>query len=127
MNGVAAAAGVRVRFFEAKGRVLRIESIVYAGSGEGLRGHEPRAKFSDHFRRKETVMPFFDPTMFILIPALIFAFWAQWKVQHTYKKFSKVRAANGRTGREMALAIMSRNGVSDVAVEEVGGVLRRTS
>ncbi len=68
-------------------------------------------------------MPFFDPTMFILIPALIFAFWAQWKVQHTYKKFSQVRAANGRTGREMALAIMSRNGVSDVAVEQVGGVL----
>ena len=68
-------------------------------------------------------MPFFDPTMILLIPALIFAFWAQWKVQHTYQRFSKVRAANGRTGREMALAIMSRNGVSDVAVEEVGGML----
>ena len=66
---------------------------------------------------------FFDSTMLILIPALIFALWAQWKVQHTYQKFSQVRAANGRTGREMALAIMSRNGVSDVAVEEVGGVL----
>jgi len=65
----------------------------------------------------------FDPTMILLIPALIFAFWAQWKVQHTYKKFSQVRAATGRTGREMALAIMSRNGVTDVAVEEVGGIL----
>jgi len=70
-------------------------------------------------------MPFFgfDPTIVILIPALIFAMWAQWKVQHTYQKFSKVRAANGRTGREMALAIMSRNSVSDVAVEEVSGML----
>jgi Zn-dependent membrane protease YugP len=70
-------------------------------------------------------MPFFgfDPTFVILIPALIFAFWAQWKVQNTYKKFSKVRAANGRTGREMALAIMARNSVTDVTVEEVGGVL----
>lgn len=68
-------------------------------------------------------MPFFDPTMIILIPALLFAFWAQWKVQHTYKKFSQVRAASGRTGREMALAIMSRNSVTDVAVEEVAGVL----
>ena len=66
---------------------------------------------------------FFDPSMLLLIPALIFAFWAQWKVQHTYKKFSRVSAANGRSGREMALAIMARNGVSDVAVEEVGGVL----
>jgi len=69
-------------------------------------------------------MPFmFDPTMIILIPAMIFAVWAQWKVQHTYSKWSRVRAASGRTGREMAQAIMSRNGVADVAVEEVGGVL----
>ena len=66
---------------------------------------------------------FFDPTMLLLVPALIFAFWAQWKVQHTYQKFSRVSAANGRSGREMALAIMARNGVTDVAVEEVGGVL----
>src|SRR5262245_20899480 len=65
----------------------------------------------------------FDPTFALLIPALIFALWAQWKVQHTYQQFSRVRAANGRTGREMALAIMQRNGVSDVAVEEVGGML----
>jgi Zn-dependent membrane protease YugP len=71
-------------------------------------------------------MPFlfgFDPTFIILIPALIFAMWAQWRVQHTYEKFSKVRASNGRTGREMALAIMSRNGINDVAVEPVGGML----
>ncbi len=68
-------------------------------------------------------MFFFDPTYVLLIPALIFAFWAQWKVQNTYRKFSQVPASNGRTGREMAQAIMARNGVSDVAVEEVGGVL----
>jgi len=66
---------------------------------------------------------FFDSTFLLLIPAMLFAFWAQWKVQHTYQKFSQVPAANGRTGREMALAIMNRNGVSDVAVEEVGGML----
>ena len=64
-----------------------------------------------------------DPTFLLLIPAMIFAFWAQWKVQHTYQKFARVAAANGRTGREMALAIMDRNGVADVAVEEVGGML----
>lgn len=65
----------------------------------------------------------FDPTIVLLVPALIFAFWAQWKVQHTYQKMSRVRAANGLTGREMAISIMRRNGLSDVAVEEVGGVL----
>ena len=65
----------------------------------------------------------FDPTMALLIPAMIFAFWAQWKVQHTYQKYAKVRAANGMTGRQMAQAIMQRNGVTDVSVEPVGGML----
>ena len=70
-------------------------------------------------------MPFlmFDPTFFLLIPALIFAFWAQWKVQHTYSKYSKVPAANGLTGAQIAKAIMTRNGIQDVTIEEVGGVL----
>ncbi|OGF18273.1 MAG: peptidase [Candidatus Eisenbacteria bacterium RBG_16_71_46] len=66
---------------------------------------------------------FFDPTFLLLIPAMIFAMWAQWKVQHTYAEMSKVPAANGRTGREMAQAIMLQNGVSDVQIEEVGGQL----
>ena len=66
---------------------------------------------------------FFDPTFVMLIPALLLAFWAQWKVQNTYQKYSQIPAANGMTGREMAAAIMSRNGVSDVGIEEVPGVL----
>ena len=66
---------------------------------------------------------FFDPTFLMLIPAMMFAFWAQWKVQSTYQRYSKVQASNGRTGREIALGIMARNGVTDVSVEEVGGVL----
>ena len=68
-------------------------------------------------------MFFFDWTFLLLIPAMIFAFWAQWKVQHTYGKWSRVRATAGVTGRDMARGIMSRNGVSDVKIEEVGGVL----
>ena len=68
-------------------------------------------------------MFFFDSTMLILLPGLGFAMWAQWKVQHTYRKFQEVPAANGLTGREMALAIMKRNGVADVGIEEVGGAL----
>lgn len=66
---------------------------------------------------------FFDPSFLLLIPALAFAMWAQWKVQSTYNKMSQVRAANGMTGRDMAASIMRRHGIDDVAVEEVGGVL----
>jgi Zn-dependent membrane protease YugP len=66
---------------------------------------------------------FFDPYIILLLPAMIFAMWAQWKVQHTYAQFQKVGAANGLTGRQMAEAILRSNGIADVSVEEVQGVL----
>ena len=72
-------------------------------------------------------MPFlgfgFDPTFFLLIPAMVFAFWAQHKVKSTYEKFAQVPAANGMTGRDMARSIMQRNGVTDVQIEPVAGAL----
>jgi Zn-dependent membrane protease YugP len=67
--------------------------------------------------------PFFDPTFILLLPAMAFAMWAQWKVQSTFAEYSRVRASNGLTGRDMARQIMMRNGVSDVQVEAVDGVL----
>lgn len=71
------------------------------------------------------MMPFgfFDPTMILLIPAMGFAMWAQHKVQSTFNEYSRVRSASGRTGRDMALEIMARNGVTGIQVEPVGGVL----
>ena len=66
---------------------------------------------------------FFDRTMFIVLPALAFAIWAQFKVRSTYEKFARVRAGNGLTGQQMAAAIMARNGVTDVTIEPVAGVL----
>ena len=71
-------------------------------------------------------MPFFlgfDPTFILMLPALAFALWAQWKVKSTYKKFAQVPAANGLTGRDMARAIMQRNAVEGVNIEEIGGSL----
>jgi Zn-dependent membrane protease YugP len=67
--------------------------------------------------------PLFDSTFLLLIPAMIFAFWAQWKVQHTYSQMVKVRAAAGMTGERVARAMMTQNGVTDVKIEPVGGVL----
>ncbi len=67
-------------------------------------------------------MPF-DSTMILVLPALAFAIWAQFKVRGTYEKYSRVPASSGVTGRQMAAAIMSRNGVSDVNIEPVPGML----
>ena len=70
-------------------------------------------------------MPFFgfDPTFLLLLPTLVFAMWAQSRVQGTYAQMSRVRAANGMTGRDMARSIMARHGIQDVTVEPVPGVL----
>jgi uncharacterized protein len=63
----------------------------------------------------------FDPTFILLIPAMIFAFWAQWKVKSTYQRYSRVRAMNGLTGAAMAARIMSSNGIVPVLTEASGG------
>ena len=68
-------------------------------------------------------MPFWDPTMVLLIPAMILAFYAQTKVKSTYAKYSQILSASGRTGRDIARTILSQNGIADVEVEEGQGFL----
>jgi len=68
-------------------------------------------------------LPFWDPTMVLLIPAIILAAYAQAKVQSTYAKYSEVRSASGRTGREVAQTILTANGLSDIQVEPGQGFL----
>jgi hypothetical protein len=69
------------------------------------------------------MMPFWDPTMILMIPAIILAFYAQMKVQSTYRRFSEVASASGRTGRDVAQAILRQNGIGDVDVEVGQGFL----
>lgn len=67
---------------------------------------------------------FFDQTMLLLIPALILAFYAQAKVKSTYDKYSKIPAMSwGKPGRMISEAILHRNGIHDVEIKEVAGVL----
>ena len=68
-------------------------------------------------------LPFLDPTMVLLIPALFFAFWAQSKVKSTYRKYSRIRSASGLTGSDVARRILNLNGLQDVKVEPVPGEL----
>lgn len=70
-------------------------------------------------------MPFmmFDPTMILLVPCIILAVYAQYKVRHTYTQFSEVASAAGVRGADVALRLLRSNGIHDVQVEEVEGVL----
>lgn len=70
-------------------------------------------------------MPFYfwDPTMILLIPAIILAIWAQMRVSSTYSKYSKVSSARGATGAETAKFLLEHNGLPDVKIEAVKGKL----
>jgi len=63
--------------------------------------------------------PVFDPTMIILIPAMIISFWAQTKIDSTYSKYSKVRTINGYTGQQVARMMLDEAGLFDVRIEVV--------
>ncbi|MPW26032.1 peptidase [Alkalibaculum sp. M08DMB] len=66
---------------------------------------------------------FLYPSMIILLPGLILAAYAQFKVKTTYNKYLKVANQRGITGAETASRILKKNGIYDVTVEQVGGKL----
>lgn len=65
----------------------------------------------------------FDPTMILVIPGIILTLWAQAKVKRAYKKFSRVGSASGLTGAQVARAILDRQGLQAVPIEQVRGNL----
>jgi Zn-dependent membrane protease YugP len=69
-------------------------------------------------------MFFFDPLYFILIlPALLLGFYAQFKVQSSYKKYLRVANASGLTGIEAARNLLGAAGLGHVSIEGVRGQL----
>ncbi|KKM12937.1 hypothetical protein SY88_01165 [Clostridiales bacterium PH28_bin88] len=66
---------------------------------------------------------FWDPTMIILIPAIILSLWAQSKVQSTFQRYLRVPSASRLTGAAVARQLLDRSGVDDVKVEMTPGHL----
>ena len=66
---------------------------------------------------------FFDSTMILLIPAILLALWAQYLVKSTYAKYSKVQAASGLSGADVAQRLLQDGGLNEVQLEEVEGKL----
>lgn len=65
----------------------------------------------------------FDPTFIILIPAMIFAMYAQGKINTTFNKFLRVRGSYGYNGYEVARRILDSNGLYDIPIELTRGNL----
>ena len=71
-------------------------------------------------------MPYFfiDYWYIILVlPAVIFSIAAQFKVNSTYAKASKILSRSGLTGKDIAEKILRQNGINDVKVVQINGKL----
>jgi len=66
---------------------------------------------------------YYDPTYFLLIPGLLLALYAQFKVSSTFNHYKKVPSRIHMTGEEIARAILDSNGCRDVRIERVSGSL----
>ncbi len=66
---------------------------------------------------------FFDPTMMLLLPALILAFWAQSRVKSTFAQYSHVGSRRSVSGSDVARALLMQFGLSDVPVRQIPGNL----
>lgn len=64
-----------------------------------------------------------DWTVLVLIPAMIFAFWAQINVQTTFSRFRQVRNRRGLTAADVARRILDANGLNYVQIQRVSGEL----
>lgn len=66
---------------------------------------------------------FFDPTMIILIPAIILTMFAQSRVKSSFAKYLKVPTRKGYSGIQVARELLDRNGLQDVPIELSSGQL----
>jgi Zn-dependent membrane protease YugP len=67
---------------------------------------------------------FIDPLYLILAaPGLLLGLWAQWRVRHTFTRYSQVGTSRGLSGAEVAAEILRTKGISNVRIEPVEGWL----
>ena len=66
---------------------------------------------------------FIDPLYIVMIlPALLLAMWASWRVKANFKKYSQIRSGRGLTGAQAANELLRSAGISDVRIVRAQGV-----
>jgi len=71
-------------------------------------------------------MPYFYIDQYyilLIVPTMLFAFWAQSKVKSTFNKYSRVMSSRGYTAAEVCRQILDRNGLYHVRIEHIAGNL----
>ena len=61
--------------------------------------------------------------IFLILPTLIFAGWAQNKVSSTFRHYSKVMSHSGMTAAEICRKLLDANGLYQIRIERIGGNL----
>src|SRR6516162_9058273 len=66
----------------------------------------------------------FDPMyLLFLLPGMLLAVWAQFRVKSAYAEASRIPARSGYCGAEAAHALMASAGIHNVAIEPVQGFM----
>ena len=58
-----------------------------------------------------------------IIPAMLLSLYAQFKIQAVYREYMGRLSSIGRSGAEVARAILDKNGLRNVNIKEVPGTL----
>jgi len=67
--------------------------------------------------------PFDTLYLVLVLPTVLFALWAQFKVKSSFKKYSRQRTNNGLTGADAALQVLRQAGIDNVRIERIHGNL----
>jgi len=69
-------------------------------------------------------LPFLmGPSFLVLLPALVLAIYAQYRVRSTYSRYSRIETEQGVTAGQIARRILEGNGITDVQIGQVSGPL----
>lgn len=59
----------------------------------------------------------------LVVPAMLLAFWAQFKVNSTFKRYSQIPSIRQMTGAQAAEEVLRQHGIGNVRIEHVAGNL----
>lgn len=62
-------------------------------------------------------------TIGLLILGFVICIFAQIKISSTYAKYKKIRSSSEKTGEDVAVAILNKNGLNDITVNAIAGNL----
>lgn len=66
---------------------------------------------------------YYDPTYILVLIGAVLCFWANSRVNTTYRKYAKMYSHSGMTGAQAAQRILHMSGINDVQVQHVSGEL----